>query len=123
MKKYLLLSMLFMLTIICNGSQLLAFESHPSNVSASKLNPVAGVVVYEGRYDYFIVYTENGYCIVEAYGCCLSEDDIIIGELNSFGFKDVYIKNRERTIRVYVEDYWMSEQKAIDWMVDHDKVK
>jgi len=75
----------------------------------------AVVVWYKSGCDYFIADGPNGYYLLEWYGGYDPvEGDIIIGNLNSYGFKNVYYPRRDREGRVYVEDYLLSQDHAIE---------
>lgn len=65
-----------------------------------------GEVVIESDDDY-IIETDNGYTVHAEWwgGSPLSEGDDVIGDLTSYGFKDVYNKSTGSTTRIYVEDY------------------
>jgi len=76
----------------------------PSIVLAGK-----GIVVYKDYdCDYFLVKTSSGYAILEWYGGSEPEvGDILIGNIDSYGFKNIYNKSRGSKLRVYVEEYWI----------------
>lgn len=77
-----------------------------------------GVVVLENtpQCDHFVVETQEGYTLLEWFGGVASiwEDDIIFGDIQSYGFNDIYIKDRGE-MRVWVENYWASEDDALDF--------
>ena len=81
-----------------------------------------GRVVYEGRGDYYIVETQSYYVLLETSFGWLSTGDVLIGDLHSFGSKDV-LKNGKTTMRVYIEDYWSDINRCYDWLKDHDKLR
>lgn len=85
---------------------------------------VDGEIVYEGTGDYFIVETRRGYTILERRsGSSLYEGDRIRGKLNNYGFTYIIKKNNDTEVRVYIEDYALSDERAIEWMGDHDRLK
>ena len=83
-------------------------------------NCVEGVVVYEGDDDYYIVETRRGYTVLEVYSGILYEGNKVRGELNSYNFKYLINRNRNSEVRVYIEDYALSEDDAIEWLGEND---
>lgn len=75
-----------------------------------------GEVVFKKRNcDYFIVETKMGYAILEWYGGTDPyEGDIVVGDFESFGFKDIYDLSLRSDIHVWVEDYWLSKEQALE---------
>lgn len=84
---------------------------------------VDGIVVYEGRSDYFIVETQRGYTVLETHGGFLSNGDRIRGELNSYNFKYIIKTRSDSEVRVYIEDYMLSKDRAVEWLGRHNKLK
>ena len=84
---------------------------------------VEGVVVYEGTGDYYIVETRRGYTILERYSGRLDEGDKVRGELNKYNFKYLINKNKKSEVRVYIEDYMLSDDNALEWLGEHDHLK
>lgn len=82
------------------------------------------VLVTELKSDYWVGYEDYGYVIFELYGYAfMDKDDVICGNIRSYGFKDAYNATKEKNIRIYVEDYGLSKQSCIDWINSHDKWK
>ena len=82
------------------------------------------VLVTELKSDYWVGYEDYGYVIFELYGYTyIDEDDVICGNIHSYGFKDAYNATKEKSIRIYIEDYGLSKQRCIDWINSHDKWK
>lgn len=81
----------------------------PSFLSAAK-----GEILLE-KGDYYVIDTGLGCSIVERYGGnVLWKGNKVVGDLESYGFKDIYnLSNRNET-RVYVEDYLLDEEEAIE---------
>ena len=80
----------------------------------------AEVLSYPSSCDYFIANGNRGYYLFQWHGGYEpSEGDIILGDINSNGFKDVYFPLKERESRVYVEDYSMSESRAFEHYNEH----
>ena len=80
-----------------------------------------GVVIARfGSCDYFVADGPRGLYVLEWYGGYdPDEGDRIYGEIGSYGMKDVYYPDADRTGRVYVEDYLESQSAAIDEIRDH----
>ena len=113
MKKFiLLLTLLFSFTLT-------SFANYEENSDC-----VDCVVVYEGRNDYYIIETREGFTILECYGVAyLDVDDVVRGPLNRYNFQYIINKRTKKETRVYIEDYMMSKEAAINWMKEHDKLK
>lgn len=65
--------------------------------------------------DYFIVETSSGDAVLEWYGG--NDPDVgdkIVGKFEEYGMKDIYNATRRQELRVWVEDYWLSEDDAIE---------
>lgn len=86
-------------------------------------NCVDGVVVYEGGDDYYIIETRKGYTVLEVYSGILYEGDRVRGELNHYNFKYIINKNRQSEVRVYIEDYMLSDEGALNWLRDNGHIK
>lgn len=88
----------------------------PSLLLATK-----GEIVHENG-DYYVVDTGRGCAVVEWYGGDIpSEGDELVGNLDSYGFKDVYNISSKRKTRVYVEDYLLGEDDAIEMIYELSK--
>ena len=84
---------------------------------------VEGVVVYEGNGDYYIVETNRGYTVLERYNGRLDEGDKVRGELNKYNFKYLINRNKDSEVRVYIEDYMLSDKSALEWLGEHNHLK
>jgi hypothetical protein len=91
---------------------LLLFALLCNNAYADK----AVVVLYLSRCkSHFIADGPRGYYLIEWYGGYdPSKGDIIVGDIGSYGFKDVYYPQQDREGRVYVDDYLLSKDNAIE---------
>lgn len=94
----------------------LLFLLFSTNVYAAK-----GVVVYKkSGCDYFIVETNMGYSLLEWYGGNDPDRrDILVGDYESYGFKDIYNLTMDSELRVYVEDYWMGKDHVLEEYYEH----
>jgi len=73
-----------------------------------------GEVIFE-KGDHYVIDTRTGYAVAEWYGGGIpSEGNQVIGNLSSYGFKDIYNTSTEMEIRMYIEDYMLDEDDAIE---------
>ncbi len=77
-----------------------------------------GMVVYppQSLCDYFIVETSRGYTLLQLWSFTFREPrkgDLIVGELERFGFQTVFNITQDVTYRVWVENYWLSAKEAV----------
>lgn len=49
----------------------------------------------------------------------MNRGDMLAGELESFGVQDVYDMSRDRGITLWIDNFWLTEDQAIDWMQNH----
>ena len=88
--------------------------------AADAFADTAVVVFYKSGCDYFVADGPNGYYLLEWYGGYDPvEGDVIIGKLNSYGFKNVHYPRRSREGRIYVEDYLLSKDEALEKYFEH----
>ena len=76
-----------------------------------------GVVVYNksGCNSRYVVKTNMGYAILEWYGGNdPSEGDTIVGDIDSYGFKDLYNVTQDAAMKVYVEDYMLGKSSLTE---------
>lgn len=79
-------------------------------LSTGFLLAAKGEIVAE-KGDHYIVDTGYGYTVMEWYGGAIpSEGDKVVGNLDTYGFKDIYDITRGRETRVYIEDYGLDEE-------------
>jgi len=89
-------------------------------MSGAAYSDKAVIVAYPGGCDYFIADGPKGLYLLEWYGGYdPTKGDEIFGDLDSYGFKDVYYPNRDREGRIWVEDYLLSQDSAIEQYRDH----
>ncbi len=115
---------------ICNDSKLIikgkSLNIIPVGSSQSKKNslpnktnyPVKIVYYPSGCRGYFLADGDvGGIYLLEWYGGHEpSKGESIVGELRSYGFKDVFYPDSGRSGRVYVDDYMLSKSSAIEKM-------
>jgi hypothetical protein len=82
---------------------------------ARSASQVVVVAVRSGCHDYFVADGPQGYYLLEWYGgYSPDEGDVIIGELGSYGFKDVFYPRNGAKGRLYVDDFLLSQSSAIE---------
>ena len=84
---------------------------------------VEGVVVYEGDDDYYIVETRKGYTVLERYSGRLYEGDKVRGELNKYNFKYLINRNNNSEVKVYIDDYMLSDDDALEKLGEDNHLK
>jgi hypothetical protein len=84
--------------------------------SLNALAEKAEVVLYKsGCRSYFIAEGPRGFYLLEWYGGYdPSKGDVIVGEIGSYGFKDVYYSKQDRKGRIYVDDYLLSKDRVLE---------
>jgi hypothetical protein len=90
--------------------------SPSSAVAESKI----GVVAFRIKgCDYYPVITTGGISILEWFGGYdPDKDDQLVGEIETYGFKNVILLPNERESRAWIEDYWLSNDRAIEKLRD-----
>ena len=83
---------------------------------SSYADMVRGVVVV-GEYkckkrDYIVIETNLGFVYAQQYGGSFSRGDEVVGELNSYGFKDVLVQSSSG--RLWIDDYMMSKSRVTE---------
>lgn len=92
---------------------------------SSKNYDVKGKVIWVGSScDFLIVETPRFFVIVENYyGKDIREDDILIGELHSYNFKEVYNVRKDMMQRIYIENYHNDKYTCDEWIKNNAKCK
>lgn len=104
MRKILLFTLVLALTVIAKTSY------------AEK----AVIALYKSGCDYFIAANRNGYYLLEWYGGYdPTEGDNIVGSLSSYGFHDVYYPSADAEGHIYIEDFWLSKESALEQYIEH----
>lgn len=83
-------------------------------------NAAKGVVAYyKSGCSYFIVETNMGYVLLEWYGGNdPSEGDVLVGNYESYGMKDIFNVSADSETKVWVEDYYLSKDRVIEKYFD-----
>jgi hypothetical protein len=102
------------------------FRAHRRRIEAASCEidskPTEGihaeVVVQQFDCDYFIADGPSGLFLIEWYGGhSPTRGDVIVGEIDSYGFKDVCYPDHGEG-RVYVDDYLLSQSSALERLRD-----
>jgi hypothetical protein len=73
------------------------------------------VVHYKSGCDYYIVDASMGYALLEWYGGNdPSEGDTLVGDFDVYGMKKIYNISADSETQVWVEDYMLSKDSAIE---------
>jgi hypothetical protein len=73
------------------------------------------VVHYKSGCDYYIVDASMGFALLEWYGGNdPSEGDTLAGDFDSYGMKEIYNLSADSETQVWVEDYMLSKNSAIE---------
>lgn len=88
--------------------------------AAADARATKGVVVYDrGCSSRIIIETSLGYVLAEWYGGGIPyEGDTLVGEINSYGMKDLFILNRDRDTRLWIDDYMLSRRRVVEKLRD-----
>ena len=75
-----------------------------------------GTVVFrKSSCDYYVVETITGYAVLEWYGGNdPAKGDVLAGDFESYGMKEVFNLTADSETQVWVEEYWLSRRKAIE---------
>lgn len=84
------------------------------------LSAKGSVVAHPSGCDYFIVETATGYALLEWFGGNdPSVGDVIVGPYEGYGMQHVYNVTRNSETQVWVEDYMLSQESAVEKYHDH----
>ena len=73
------------------------------------------VVYYKSGCDYFIAETNMGYALLEWYGGYdPNKGDVIAGDIDSYGMKDIHNLTADQETHIWVEDFMLSKDRAIE---------
>ncbi len=75
-----------------------------------------GVVVYiKSGCSYYIVETSSGYALLEWFGGSTpSRGDVLAGDYESYGMKNIYNITQDSETKVWVDNFWMSRDRVIE---------
>jgi hypothetical protein len=109
--------------LIINGKSLNIISisgASPSSQRKSSNYPVKVVLKPNGCRSYFLADGDvGGFYLLEWYGGHDPiEGESIVGQIRSYGFKDVFYPDSSSSGRVYVDDYMLSKSSAIEKLKD-----
>ena len=89
--------------------------------SSSSVFASRGVIAFYGeRSDILVIRTQSGYYTCgEVFGLApwnLSRGDIVMGDLDSFGFHDVYDYSIDESFQLFIDEIYLNEQQAAKWI-------
>ncbi len=77
------------------------------------------VVYYKFGCSSYIVETQMGYALLEWYGGNdPSEGDVLVGDYESYGMKDIYNITADSETKAWVDDYMLSKDSVIEKYYD-----
>lgn len=87
-----------------------------ASLSPITVNAAKGVVIhYESGCDYYIAESAMGFSLLEWFGGNdPSEGDVLVGDFESYGMKEIHNLNADAQTKVWVEDYWLSKNAVIE---------
>jgi hypothetical protein len=69
--------------------------------------------------DYFIVQIRSSFSILEWYGGHdPDKDDVLFGEMSTYGMKTIRDQTADESIKVWVEDYGLTKEDALEKLVE-----
>ncbi len=78
------------------------------------------VVYYKSGCDYYVVQSNMGYALLEWYGGNdPNEGDVLAGEFEAYGMKQIYNLTADAETTVWVEDFWLSKDNVIEQYFSH----
>jgi len=93
------------------------------NDSRSSTSEIKAVVVYRSENcDYMILENSIGYILAEWYGGNDPDlGNIIVGGFNSYGMREFYNLSRDRQVKLYIDDYRLSQDDAVKNLIEKCK--
>ena len=67
------------------------------------------IVIQDLQSEWFLMGELYSYSYIET-------EDVVVGEMNSYGFHDFYNLKTDGSIRIYVDEIMASEQDVIRWL-------
>jgi len=92
----------------------------PSTPTVEAASPVKATITRRiDGCDYFMVEMKTGYGVLEWYGGHdPDKDDVLYGDMRSYGMKNIYDETADEGIKVWVEDYDLSKSDAQEKLLD-----
>jgi len=75
-----------------------------------------GVVAYmKGDCSYYIVETTMGFALLQWFGgSSPSRGDVLAGDFESYGMKEIYNLTQDSETQVWVDNFWMSKDSVVE---------
>lgn len=107
-------------TILAFLATILIATLYPASTIVDAATSVKAIVVRRvDGCDYFMTQMKTGYGILEWFGGHDPDtDDVLYGEMRSYGMRSIHDENADATIRVWVEDYDLSKSDAMEKLLD-----
>lgn len=83
---------------------------------ASPAFAAKGVVAYiKSGCSYYIVETQMGFALLQWFGgSSPSRGDVLAGDYESYGMKDIYNLTQDSETKVWVDNFWMSKDRVVE---------
>ena len=102
--------------------QLLAATLLSLTMLQSAIAAQGKVVFKKSGCDYYIVETNMGFALLEWFGGNDPDvGDTIVGDFEKYGMKTLHNLTRDSETKVWVEDFWLSKNRAIEKYVEKCK--
>ena len=90
------------------------------NISARSAIAARGEVTHRiSGCDYFLVETVRGYVVLEwGDGNDPDKGDRLVGAFENYGMKTIYNETADAELRVWVEDYLLSKEDALEKLLE-----
>lgn len=83
--------------------------------SASAIAAKGAVVYIKSRCSYYIVETPLGYALLQWFGGSTpSRGDVLVGDYETYGMKDIFNVTQDSETKVWVDNYWMSKSRVTE---------
>lgn len=81
----------------------------------------AYIAYYDSTKNIIIVETSWGYSVMDLYSYAwISRGDVVIGNFNQYGYTDIYDATADTSLSVYIDNYMLSADTALDWAANHN---
>ena len=91
------------------------FIALTSPVLAREVGAILVADDYECRSDHMVFSSNGGFVNAEWFGGSFMEDRVYFGDFHSYGMTDFYDEDGDEVGRVWVDDFWVSDQDASEF--------
>lgn len=89
-----------------------------ASLTAMPAQAAKGVVVAKCR-SWLLVSTNAGFALLEWYGGNdPSKGETVVGDFENYGMKKIYNLNADSELQVWVDDYWLRKERAVEKFYD-----